>query len=234
MTPESIFLSSNITGIHEMICEPLHQQLRGLRLMAKHKTLNRLQTWIAKSFGGLRILARPAQSTGPPNESGSNPLAELLHVVQDAQAVVEQQLAAARLTDDLLAAIERQLGLAWSEREKLTGDYYALLRSVITVWEDCGSSSDAGPELQVVRTGLEKALRQQGVEVTPVAAGDVFDPDTQSCEEVEPSAECAPGTVLRVLETGYRRWLGDGSLVIVRPAKVVIGQTSEKLQESRE
>ena len=86
----------------------------------------------------------------------------------------------------------------------------------------------------MIRSGLEKTLRQQGVEVIPVAEGDVFEPDRHSCEEVEPSADCDPGTVLRILETGYTRRLADGSVVVVQPTKVVISQPSSNPKESRE
>ena len=197
-------------------------------------SLCRLRSWAAKSarvlFGSAALAHRADSSKG----AAANPLTRLLQIVQNAQPVVEQQLAAARMTDELLINIERQLGQAWGERESLIGDYYVLLRSVLTVLEDCGSSSDDSPELQVVRTGLEKTLRQQGIEVIPVAEGDVFEPDIQSCEEVEPSVDCVPGTVLRILDTGYTRRLADGSVVVVRPAKVVISQPSANFKESRE
>jgi molecular chaperone GrpE (heat shock protein) len=190
------------------------------------ESLYRLRSWVAKSVSGISGSTPLAQRVDSSNGSNANPLTQLHQVVQNAQPLVEQQLAAARMTDELLTSIERQLGEAWGERENLIGNYYALLRSVLTVVEDCRSSSDDSPELQVVRTGLEKTLRQQGIEVTPVAEGDVFQPDIQSCEKVEPSVDCVPGRVLRILETGYQQRLADGSVVVVRPAKVVISQPS--------
>ena len=198
------------------------------------KLLYRLRSWLAKSISGIFGSTLLARGTNPSNGPGANPLTQLLQIVQNAQPVVDQQLAAARTTDELLTSVERQLGQAWGERESLIADYYALLRSVLAVVEDCRSSSDDSPELQVVRTGLEKTLRQQGIEVIPVAESDVFQPDIHFCEEVEPSTDCAAGTILRILETGYQRQLADGSVVVVRPAKVVISQPSGNFKESHE
>jgi GrpE protein len=192
--------------------------------MAMIDSLYRLRSWVAKSVSRIFGSTPLARRANPSNGTGANPLTRMLQIVQNAQPVVEQQLAAARTTDELLTSLERQLGQAWGEREDLIGDYYALLRSVLTVVEDCRSSGDDSPELQVVRTGLEKTLHQQGIEVTPVAEGDVFQPDIQSCEKVEPSVDCVPGRVIRILETGYQQRLADGSVVVVRPAKVVISQ----------
>ena len=198
------------------------------------KLLCRFRSCVTKTVSGIFGSTLLARGTNPSNGPGVNPLTQLLQIVQNAQPVVDQQLAAARTTDELLTSVERQLGQAWGERESLIADYYALLRSVLAVVEDCRSSSDDSPELQVVRTGLEKTLRQQGIEVIPVAKGDGFQPDTQSCEEVEPSTDCAAGTVLRILETGYQRQLADGGVVVVRPAKVVISQPSANFKEACE
>jgi len=187
-------------------------------------SLCRLPRRVAKCIGETLGSMKLARRADPSNVSPVNPLARLHQVVQNAQPMVEQQLAAARMTEELLSSIERQLGQAWGEREGLIGDYYSLLRSVLTVAEDCRSSGDEHPELRVVRTGLEKTLREHRIEVIPVAEGDAFQPDTQSCEEVEPSGEYAAGTVLRVLEPAYQRRLADGSVVVVRPARVVISQ----------
>ena len=197
-------------------------------------SLCRLRSWVAKSVSRLFGWMPLSRRVNPSKGSGENPLTRLHQFVQNAQPVVEQQFAAARMTDELLTGIERQLGQAWGERESLIGDYYALLRSVLTVADDCRSSSADSPELQVVRIGLENTLRQQGIEVIPVAEGNVFQPDIHSCEEVEPSVDCVPGTVLRILETGYQRRLADGSVVVVRPAKVVISQPSANFKEPRE
>ena len=197
-------------------------------------SLCRLRNWAARSVGRIFGSTPLSRRADPSKGAAANPLTRLHQVVQNAQPVVEQQFAAARMMDELLTSVERQLGQAWGERERLIGDYYALLRSVLAVVEDCRSSSDDSPELQVVRTGLEKTLRQQGIEVIPAAEGDVFQPDIHSCEEVESSADCLAGTVLRILETGYQRQLDDGSVVVVRPAKVVISQPSASFKESGE
>lgn len=171
--------------------------------------------------------ASPLASGGAAHPEADNPLVRITHAAQDVLAAVEQQLDATRRVDDGLREIEGQAARAWRERESLTQDYYALVRGVLQVLDDCRALGSGTPGVETVCAGLESLLRAQGVEPIPLAVGDRFQAATQCCEETANAAMVPPGTVLRVLAAGYRRRMGDGTVVIVRPARVVVSQAGE-------
>jgi molecular chaperone GrpE len=69
-----------------------------------------------------------------------------------------------------------------------------------------------------VQSQLSDVLRRFGI-VMLNPAGEPFDPNLHEAVSQEPSKEAAPGTVIRVLEPGYR--LHDR---ILRPARVVVAK----------
>jgi molecular chaperone GrpE (heat shock protein) len=164
-------------------------------------------------------------------KAGGNPLSRINRVVQDIQASVEQQLAAARRVDEQLGEIETHVSRAWRERELVIQDYYATLRGLLGVWDDCAALAADHPGLSTVRAGLERTLREQGVELLPVSPGDRFDAETACCEQTEESTAEPPGVVLRVLETGYCRRLTGGMGVVIRPARVVVSRGRGEAEE---
>jgi len=154
--------------------------------------------------------------------------------VQTALPLLEDQLGAIRRMDEHFADIEEQLGRAWRERECLVDDYYAMLRSILQVLDDCRAMGEMGPELEVIGAGLEKTLQEQGIKAIEVAEGDRFQPDRHRCEQTEASGEKPPGTVLRVVAPGYLRQLADGSSVTIRPARVIVNRVQPSSKESEE
>jgi molecular chaperone GrpE (heat shock protein) len=192
---------------------------------------------LMRGIAGGRLPAHGSPPTfGNGDEAGpvaANPLTRINRAAQDVLAAVGQQLDATRRVDDGLREIEEQVSRAWRERDSLTRDYYAALRGVLRVLDDCQALSTGSPGLPAVLAALEKLLHEQAVEPIPITVGDRFQAETQCCEQTEASAAVPPGTVLRVLAVGYRRRLADGMAAIVRPARVVVSQAAGESQESR-
>jgi molecular chaperone GrpE (heat shock protein) len=152
--------------------------------------------------------------------------------VRDAQPLIEQQFDSMQSLNGLITTIEEMLSQLWCGRERITGDYYDLLDSLLEALDECGDVNSDDSQLAIVRSRLERALRDQGVEPIAVATGQPFCSATQTSEAVDESAEFSPGTVLRLLETGYQRCLADGNIVLVRPARVVVSGPIHDCQES--
>lgn len=75
-----------------------------------------------------------------------------------------------------------------------------------------------GSGLRAVRDQLAGVVRARGVEQVVTEEGGRFDPAEHEAVQSVPSAEHEPGTVMAVVQTGYR--FGDGG--ILRPARVVV------------
>ncbi len=192
-------------------------------------------SWIGSFTATRPRRPRPGRpSAGDATRTGEHkatPLTGIRRAVQDALVVVEQQFEATRLVDERLARIEGHVGEAWRERERLLRDYYCMVRAVLSALDDCRAIAGEGAEAGRVQEILEKVLKEQGVQQIPAAVGDRFRPETQCCEETQPSAEVPPGTVLEILEPGYQRCLADGTTDAIRSVRVVVSKAPEELKE---
>lgn len=84
--------------------------------------------------------------------------------------------------------------------------------------EKVGEGSTLLTGVQMVSQQLNETLARHGLE--PIAAeGEMFDPERHEAVSQQPSGDVKPGTVLIVVQTGYR--LGDR---VVRPAKVIVAR----------
>ena len=74
--------------------------------------------------------------------------------------------------------------------------------------------------IYMIRTQIEDILKQRGVEKIPIKPGDDFDPSVAEAiaeGDPDPMAAGPPGSVLEVIETGYRLF---GK--VIRPARVKV------------
>jgi molecular chaperone GrpE len=69
--------------------------------------------------------------------------------------------------------------------------------------------------VQLVERALRGALAKEGL--TEIETAGQFDPHVHEALLTQPSADTEPGTVLEVVQRGYR--LGDR---VVRPARVIV------------
>jgi molecular chaperone GrpE len=75
--------------------------------------------------------------------------------------------------------------------------------------------------IYLIRTQIEDGLKKRGLEKIDIKEGDVFDPAVaEALAEVE--AEKPPGTVVEIIEPGYRLYEK-----VLRPARVIVSREKE-------
>lgn len=139
------------------------------------------------------------------------------------EAWVDWQDRALRLQADMESYRRRQQRLA---QEQAAADRERLLRAFLQVTDNLeralaarpGGSEELRQGVQLTQHAALRMLETEGVE--PIAAlGQPFDPAWHEavCTVSGNEPQTAPGTVVQVIETGFR--LGDQ---LLRPAKVVV------------
>jgi molecular chaperone GrpE len=102
----------------------------------------------------------------------------------------------------------------------------ALLKELLPVLDDLERALDAAEQheeaeleagVRLVHRSLFEALRRQGLEL--IETDGAFDPHVHEALLAQPAPEAEPGSVLEVLQKGYR--LGDR---VLRPARVVVAE----------
>jgi molecular chaperone GrpE (heat shock protein) len=171
--------------------------------------------------------ADPAENVSPPPAS---PLARLNRDLCDLEATVNQFATAFRLLQEQIAVVRKCAGLAWQDREAMQAEYYAAIRDILRVLDDAQLVEAAAPQTQPLCDALRRLVRQQRIEPLGAAEGDPFQSELHECESTVAAPQHRPGTIVRVLEKGYVRTLNDGSMAIVRPARVIVSQ-SESFKE---
>ncbi len=131
---------------------------------------------------------------------------------------IEQQCRSLRL----------QSSEAWHERQELHSDYYAVIRGMLQLMDDCENTRQDATETSRVYEKLQMILQKQRIEVIPVKRGDRFDAQFQKCEEKVETVEYPPGCVVQVIEKGYVQRRRNAATVVIRPSRVCISQRSEQ------
>ncbi len=102
----------------------------------------------------------------------------------------------------------------------------SLLNELVPVLDDLERALDAAEHheeakleegVRLVHRSLADALRRQGLEV--IDADGAFDPHVHEALLAQPVEDAEPGSVVQVLQKGYR--LGDR---VLRPARVVVAE----------
>jgi molecular chaperone GrpE len=152
-----------------------------------------------------------------------DPVTELREALEAAEATATENwnryLRAAAELDNFRKRAARDVEAARrSGVEKLGAELLAIADSLAFGLEAGGTASVeslvAGKEatLRLLRAAFEKF----GIEVVD-PAGHPFDPQLHEAMSMQPSSTAAPGSVLAVLQKGYR--LGDR---LLRPARVIV------------
>lgn len=165
----------------------------------------------------------PASPGGPPDAAGADPVAELREALEKAEATGAENwnryLRAVAELDNVRKRAARDVEAARrSGVEKLAGELLGIVDSLEMGLETATTASAdsllAGKQatLRLLRAAFDKF----GIElVDPV--GQPFDPQLHEAMSMQPSATATPGSVLAVLQKGYR--LGDR---LLRPARVIV------------
>lgn len=165
----------------------------------------------------------PAASEAPESSAAADPVAELRGALEKAEAtaaenwnrylrsVAELENARKRAARDVEAA--RRSGV-----EKFAGELLAIADSL-----ELGLEAGSNASVESLRAGGEATLRllrsafdKFGIEVVD-PLGHPFDPQLHEAMSMQPSATATPGSVLVVLQKGYR--VGER---LLRPARVVV------------
>jgi molecular chaperone GrpE (heat shock protein) len=174
------------------------------------------------------ILGRRRRVTG--NEWGPktplNPLTAVNCGLRDVADGLDQQLATTHRLMDQVASLETEAADAWRERESLSQQYHDLIRSLLEVLDDCSESLD-GEVLETVRTKLERVLNDHDILPIVVAENSPFQAELHCCEETVELPGQPGGTVIRVLRCGYIQRRKDGTMVVIRPARVIASKTNQ-------
>lgn len=164
-----------------------------------------------------------AGGAAPPEAAGSDPVAGLREALEKSEATAAENwnryLRAVAELDNVRKRAARDVEAARrSGIEKLAGELLGIVDSLEMGLETGGSASAesllAGKEatLRLLRSAFDKF----GIElVDPV--GHPFDPQLHEAMSMQPSTTATPGSVLAVLQKGYR--LGDR---LLRPARVIV------------
>lgn len=164
---------------------------------------------------------------GPEEPRGSEPQGRL--------AGLEARLAEAEAKrDEYLAVLQRVAADFDNYRKRVLRDqehlvtraHERLVKELLPVLDDLERALDAAEEhdeatvvegVRLVRRALLAALEREGLEL--IEAEGVFDPHVHEALLSQPSEGAETGTVLEVVQKGYR--LGDR---VLRPARVVVAE----------
>jgi molecular chaperone GrpE len=164
-----------------------------------------------------------AAGAAPPEPGAADPVAELRQALEKSEATAAENwnryLRAVAELDNLRKRAARDVEAARrSGVEKLAGELLGIVDSLEMGLETAGTASAesllAGKQatLRLLRAAFDKF----GIElVDPV--GHPFDPQLHEAMSMQPSNTATPGSVLVVLQKGYR--VGDR---LLRPARVIV------------
>jgi molecular chaperone GrpE len=165
----------------------------------------------------------PAGVSPTPEAGAADPVAELREALAKSEATAAENwnryLRAVAELDNVRKRAARDVEAARrSGVEKLAGELLAIVDSL-----EMGLETGAAASAESLLAGKQATLRllraafdKFGVElVDPV--GHPFDPQLHEAMSMQPSATATPGSVLAVLQKGYR--LGDR---LLRPARVIV------------
>lgn len=159
------------------------------------------------------------------------PKADLTPQSDSGQASEEKLTAIEKQRDEYLAGWQRAKADFINYRKDEAGRFEKLIRfanedlleELIGVLDsfDLGLAAleKAGPVekgVYMVRSKLDNVLKQRGLERLPVKAGDMFDPSLSEAI-VEAESDQPPGTIIEVIENGYK--LHDR---VLRPTRVKV------------
>jgi molecular chaperone GrpE len=181
-----------------------------------------------------RTPAPPQEQVGAPGDDLSqgapaalepeHPVAELEARLAEAEREREEYLA---LAQRLQADFENYRKRAVRDQERLVAHAHErLVRELLPVLDDLERTLEAAERheeaalvdgVRLVERSLRRALEKEGL--VEIAAEGQFDPHVHEAMLTQARAGAEPGTVVDVLQRGYR--IGDK---VVRPARVIVAE----------
>lgn len=151
------------------------------------------------------------------SEHAATPLTEINRVVHEMSVVLNETMMKVQELDRNNRMIYTHSSSAWNEREQLQSDYQGLRRGFLSIVDAC----ESGAENDILQRLLTDICREQRIEAIAAHQGDRFDAALHVCEE---TVAAPAGAIVRIVEKGYVQRHRDGTAVVVRPARVVVGK----------
>jgi molecular chaperone GrpE len=168
----------------------------------------------------------PVSDTSAAPEGEAQPVSDTAALA--ALAAVEKE------RDDYLEALQRLKAEFDNFRKRTAREHEAmsaraneaLLKELLPVLDDLERALEAAEQheeakledgVRLVHRALAETVRRNGLE--EIETNGAFDPHVHEALLAQPGEEAEPGTVLQVLQKGYR--LGDR---VLRPARVVVAE----------
>jgi molecular chaperone GrpE len=173
----------------------------------------------------------PAEEAGAPGSDGIAPddtIDEMAQLTRERDDYLDQLKRARADFDNYRKRVERERPLlAEAGVRDLVAELLPVLDNLERALEALVAAGDEGATgivagVDMVRQQLGGLLAGRGVEEIP-AAGEVFDPTVHEAVQGVPSPDHPEGTVIAVVERGYRM-----SQAVIRPARVVVSQGGEQ------
>jgi len=126
--------------------------------------------------------------------------------------------------DEYLDLLQRVQADFENYRKRAARDQERLVRELLPVLDDLERALEAAERheeamlvegVQLVERALRQALAKEGL--AEISTAGAFDPHVHEALLTQPSVDAEPGSVLEVVQRGYR--LGDR---VVRPARVIV------------
>ena len=173
----------------------------------------------------------PAEEAGPPGSEGMAPdetIDDLAQLTRERDDYLDQLQRTRADFDNYRKRMERERPLlAEAGVRDLVSELLPVLDNLERALEALVAAGDEGATcivagVDMVRQQLGGLLVGRGVEEIP-AAGESFDPTIHEAVQGVPSPDHPEGTVIAVVERGYRM-----SDAVIRPARVVVSQGGEQ------
>jgi molecular chaperone GrpE len=173
----------------------------------------------------------PAEEAGAPGSDGialDDTIDEMAQLTRERDDYLDQLKRARADFDNYRKRVERERPLlAEAGVRDLVAELLPVLDNLERALEALVAAGDEGATgivagVDMVRQQLGGLLAGRGVEEIP-AAGEVFDPTVHEAVQGVPSPDHPEGTVIAVVERGYRM-----SQAVIRPARVVVSQGGEQ------
>jgi molecular chaperone GrpE len=162
----------------------------------------------------------PADEGGGSDATGLTPADELAAVTAERDEYLD-------LLQRVQADFENYRKRAAREQERLVAHAHErLVRELLPVLDDLGRALEAAERheeaalvegVELVQQALSRALAKEGLAEIPTDGA--FDPHVHEAMLTRPGNGAEPGSVLEVVQRGYR--LGDK---VVRPARVIVAE----------
>ena len=158
--------------------------------------------------------------SGESSTSGDSPPADLaLAEAARDEYLADLQRVAAEFENYRKRAVREQERLVAHAHERLVRELLPVLDDLERTLEAAERHEEAAlvEGVRLVEQSLRKVLEKEGL--LEIAADGSFDPHVHEAVLAQPSADAEPGTVVEVVQRGYR--LGDK---VVRPARVIVAE----------